>query len=67
MKKKILIDLDIVTVGKWDRGKYGDMARKLMKRIRNKEFELVTPFYIIEYLVKWRNVPLKEKIEEIKE
>ncbi|MBI3035490.1 hypothetical protein HYY71_04145 [Candidatus Woesearchaeota archaeon] len=63
MKKKILIDLDVVTVGKWDEGKYGDIARNLMKRVENKEFELVTPSYLLEHLIKWHNTPLKEKIE----
>lgn len=64
MKNKIVIDLDVVTVGKWDAGKNGEMARSLIKRIENKEFELVTPFYMIEHLVRWHNIQLKEKIEE---
>ena len=62
MKKKILVDLDVVTVGKWDKGNKGDMARKLMNRIEYKEFELVTPSYMLEHLIKWHNVSLKEKI-----
>lgn len=64
MKNKIIIDLDVITVGKWDTGEYGDIARKLMKRIENKEFEVVTPFHLIEHLIKWTNLQLKEKIEE---
>ena len=56
--------MDVVTVGKWDAGKYGDIARKLLKRVDGKEFDLITPFYLIEYLIKWRNIQLKEKIEE---
>ena len=64
MKKRIIIDLDVVTVGKWDRGKYGDISRELMKRVANKEFELVTPFYLIEHLIKWKNIQLKDRIEE---
>ena len=64
MKKKILIDLDVVTVGRWDAGKYGDIARKLLKRTGNKEFDLVTPSYLIGHLLKWHNIQLKEKIEE---
>lgn len=63
IKKKVIIDLDVVTVGKWDKGKNGDNARKFMLRVENREFEVVTPFYLIEHLVKWRNIPLKEKIE----
>ncbi|MBI2542349.1 hypothetical protein HYV80_06585 [Candidatus Woesearchaeota archaeon] len=64
MKKKIIVDLDVITVGKWDKGSYGDMARNLIRRIENKEFQLITPAYLLEHLIKWRNVPLKEKIEE---
>ena len=64
IKKKIIIDLDVITVGKWDKGKYGDIARKLMKRVENKEFELIISFHLIEHLVKWHNIQLKEKIEE---
>ena len=64
MKKKIIIDLDVITVGKWDKGNYGDMARNLIRRIENKEFELITPSYLLEHLIKWHNAPLKEKIEE---
>ena len=57
-----MIDLDVVTVGKWDRGKYGDIARELIKKVENKEFQLITPFYLIEHLTKWKNIPLKERI-----
>ena len=64
MKKKIIIDLDVVTVGKWDKGEFGNTARNLMKRVEDKEFELVTPSYLLEHLIKWQNAPLKEKIEE---
>ena len=64
MKNKIIIDLDVVTVGKWDGGKYGDISRGLITRVANKEFELVTPFYLIEHLIKWKNIQLKERIEE---
>ena len=39
------------------------LAGSLMKRVENKEFEMFTPFYLIEHLLKWNNIPLKEKIE----
>ena len=64
MKYKVIVDLDVVTVGKWDGGKYGDISRGLITRVANKEFELVTPFYLIEHLIKWKNIQLKERIEE---
>lgn len=64
MKKSMLIDLDVVTVGKWDNSLNGDLARKLMKKVEKKDFILVTPFYLIEHLFSWRNIALREKIEE---
>ena len=63
MKIKILVDLDVVTVGSWDKGSNGDLARKLMSRLKNKEFYLVTPFYLLEHVLKWENQWLKESIE----
>jgi len=60
-RRKIMIDLDVVTVGKWDRSENGDLARGLMSRIENKEFHLVTPFYLLEHVMKWKNQWLREK------
>ena len=60
---KILIDLDVVTVGMWDKGVNGDLARKFISRVKNKEFCVVTPFYLIEHVFKWKNQWLKEAIE----
>jgi len=62
-KQKILIDLDVVTVGKWDKGENGDLARGLMSRIESKEFHVVTPFYLLEHVMKWENEWLREEIE----
>ena len=64
MKKKIIIDLDVVTVAKWDKGEYGDIARHFIKRAENKEFQLVTLFYMLEQIVKWNHLQLRERIEE---
>ncbi len=63
-KKKILVDLDVITVAKWDKSKNGDIGRKLVSKIEKKEFELVTPFYLLEHLVKWKHILLKEQIED---
>jgi len=64
-KKKIMIDLDVVTVGIWDkRGEKSEVARGFMQRVENNEFEVVTPFSIIELVLKWRYENLKEDIKE---
>ena len=62
-KKKIVVDLDVVTVAKWDKGKNGDLGRSFLLRIKNKEFDVVTPFYLLGHLDKWKHITLKEKIE----
>ncbi len=60
-KKRILVDLDVVTVACWDKGKNGDLARKFLSRIN--EFEMVTPFYLLNHLDKWKHIILKDQIE----
>ena len=64
IKKKIIIDLDIVTVGKWDKGKNGDDSRKFMSRVSNGEFYLTTPTLLVELVRKWKHEKLKSQIEE---
>ena len=64
MKKKIIIDLDVVTVGKWDKGAIGDEARHFMIRVGNNEFCLITPTLLIELVRKWKHEHLKTQIEE---
>ena len=64
IKKRIIIDLDVITVGKWDRGKNGDLARSLISKVECREFHVVTPFYLIEHLVHWKHIELKEKVED---
>ena len=63
--KKIIIDLDIVTVSIWDKkGENVKLAVKFINRVKNKEFQTVTPFYLLGHLEKWRYISLKEKIED---
>ena len=65
MKKSLLIDLDIITVGIWDRrGTNTDIANKFIERIKKKEFFVVTPFYLLETVLKWRYDELKNDIKE---
>jgi len=64
IKKKVIVDLDVVTVGKWDKGKNGDDSRKFMDGVANKEFYLTTPTLLIELVRKWNHQKLKSQIEE---
>ncbi|MBI3035492.1 hypothetical protein HYY71_04155 [Candidatus Woesearchaeota archaeon] len=65
MKKKIIVDLDVVTVALWDsRGKNTELARNFLARVERKEFYLGTPFLIIEIVLKWKHEKLKNNIKE---
>ncbi len=65
MKKIIMIDLDVVTVSIWDKkGENVKLAVKFVNRVKNREFYVVTPFYLLEHLTKWRHISLKDKIED---
>ena len=58
------IDLDVVTIGKWDKGKQGDYSRKFMVRVKRKEFYIITPTLLLELVRKWKHENLKIQIEE---
>ena len=64
IKKKILIDLDVVTVGKWDKGKNGINSRRFIVRVVNGEFYLVTPTLLLVLVRKWQHKNLKIQIEQ---
>ncbi|MBI2541355.1 hypothetical protein HYV80_01465 [Candidatus Woesearchaeota archaeon] len=64
IKRKIIIDLDVVTVGKWDKSKDGNNSRKLMARATKREFYIITPTLLIELVKKWKHEKLKAEIEE---
>ena len=64
IKKKIVVDLDVVTVGKWDKGNNGNNSREFMRKIANKDFYLITPTLLLELVRKWRHEGLKIQIEE---
>ena len=64
-KKKIIIDLDVVTVSIWDRkGKQVEDANKFIGRIKNHEFYVITPFFLLELVSKWKYSQLKDHIQE---
>ena len=65
MKKKIIIDLDVVTVGIW---KKADERRteslKFMKRVENKEFEVEMLTSTLNLVEKWNNLELSTRIKD---
>lgn len=64
-KKKIIVDLDVVTVSIWDKkGENSQLAAEFIGRIKNKEFYVITPFFLLELVSKWRYSQLKDYIEE---
>ncbi len=84
-KKKILIDLDVITVGIWkkrdSRREIGKIrfanfclqkfpkeifpiAKRFIQRVENKEFEVVTPYILLDLVYKWDNIVLREDIRK---
>ena len=64
VKRKIIIDLDVVTVAKWDKGKNGEVSRKFIIRVAKKVFYLITPTLLLELVRKWKHKKLRIRIEE---
>lgn len=63
MKKKIMIDLDVVTVAYWDRSRMGDLARSFIKKLSKKDHYIITPLMLIELVRKWKHEKLRTQIE----
>jgi predicted nucleic acid-binding protein len=64
-KKKILIDVDVVTVALWEkRDERKAEALKFMENIRKNAYFVVTPAVMIEMISEWRDDTLKNKIIE---
>ena len=65
IKRKIVIDLDVITVAIWDKkGENVRLAVKFIDRVKDKEFYVMTPFFLLELVSKWRYSQLKDYIEE---
>src|SRR3989344_3333533 len=64
VKRKIIIDLDVVTVAKWDKGKNGEVSRKFIIRVAKKVFYMITPTLLLELVRKWKHEKLRIRIEE---
>ena len=59
MKKKILIDLDVLTVAFWDKKKE---AMDFLRRVKKGEFEIYTPHIILDLLANWKHIRLRDEI-----
>ena len=58
MSKKIITDLDILTVAYWDSKKE---ANDFLERIKSGEFDMHVPYLIFDLLSKWRHNRLSEE------
>ncbi|MEK6887862.1 MAG: hypothetical protein AABX14_02840 [Candidatus Aenigmatarchaeota archaeon] len=61
MKKKILIDLDVLTVALWDSKKE---AIEFLARVKKGEFDVYTPHTLLDLLANWKHDKLKNEIKE---
>ena len=64
MKKKIMIDLDVVTTAIWDKKKE---SLEFLARVKKGEFMVYTPFAILDTLSSWEHESLKDSIKEFYE
>ena len=63
-KKKIIVDLDVTTVAKWDKGENGDLGRKFIIRVEKGEFDMLTPYIILDLINEWKHTALVKEIRE---
>ncbi|MBI2508090.1 hypothetical protein HYV89_04000 [Candidatus Woesearchaeota archaeon] len=61
--KKVIIDLDVVTLAFWDKKD----GAKLIERIKANEFEMISPYILLDHLSKWDYRKLAEEIREFYE
>ena len=61
MKKKIMIDLDVVTTAIWDKKKE---SLEFLARVKKGEFRVYTPFALLDTLSSWEHESLKDSIKE---
>jgi len=62
--RRAVIDLDVVTVALWDKGKSGDISRRFISRVEKGEFYVITPSLLLDLVNKWKHKNLRKKIEE---
>jgi len=57
--KRILIDLDVLTVAFWDRN---EEALKFLDVVKKGEFEVYTPYSLFDLVTQWKYIELRDKI-----
>lgn len=64
-KEKISIDLDVVTVGLWEKkDSRREEALEMLKRIKNREFFVISLLSLLKLPEKWRNKILAKNITD---
>ncbi len=61
MKKKILVDLDILTNAFW-KGENKEIAEKFLNKIVNEDLEILTPSTLIDLIFDWKDRKLAQSI-----
>jgi len=65
MKKKIIIDLDVVTIGLWIKSDSRRQdASKFMQRVESHEFEVIMLSSTLNLVEKWKNTELSKNIKD---
>jgi len=65
MKKKIIIDLDVVTIGVWKKADpRKEESLKFMTRVKAKEFEVIMLSSTLNLLDKWKYTELSKVIRD---
>jgi len=62
MKKKILIDLDVLTIFAWKKGDNVEVAEEFIGRVKKGNFEVYTPYTLLELVSEWKNKKLQNAI-----
>ncbi|MBI2139449.1 hypothetical protein HYU14_00880 [Candidatus Woesearchaeota archaeon] len=60
-KRKILIDLDVITVALWNKKKE---IVSFIERVKEGEFEVYTPYSLMDLVEQWRDARLRNNIKE---
>lgn len=58
----MVIDLDVATMAMWDKSHKASEANHLLLRVKNKEFDVITPRFLLGLLEKWDYSLLVEEI-----
>jgi hypothetical protein len=63
VRKKIIVDLDVVTVALWGKNDpRTPIAKGFIDKVGKKEFMLYTPYFLLELVAQWKHIGLREGI-----